>query len=263
VFSLGATLLAGCALKGDVRRVEFEVSALQDTVHALDAQRKTQIDSALVIVTQLEQALAAQQTYLVRMRGDLRTDLLAVQQQLVTIQELTGQSQQRLSQLREQIEAQAQQPVPPLEPTAPSGAPGVAGSAGTPTAAPPAGPGPDEMFDLSMEQFRRGSLGTARLGFREFLSQYPSDDRAGDALLHIGETFEPDNPDSALAVYQDVVKTYPNALAAASALYKLGLNAEARGQKAAARTYYERIVAGYPRSDEANLARDKLQHLGR
>ena len=223
-------------------------------MHGLEAQRKAQLDSVLAILTQVQQALTAQQTYLTRMRGDLRTDLLSVQQQLVTVQELTGQSQQRLSELRTKIETQAQVPVPPVEPPAPA-APGS-------TAAPPPGPGPDQMFDLSMEQYRRGSLGTARLGFREFLSQYPTDERAPDALYHVGETFEAENPDSADAVYQQVVKTYPNALQAASALYKLGLAAEAHGQKAAARTYYQRVVAGYPRSDEANLARDKLQHLG-
>jgi tol-pal system protein YbgF len=254
VLSLGVTLLAGCALKGDVRRVELQVSALQDDMHGLEAQRKAQLDSVLAVLTQVQQALTAQQTYLTRMRGDLRTDLLSVQQQLVTVQELTGQSQQRLSELRTKIEAQAQ--VPPVE------APGPA-AAGSTAAPPPAWPGPDQMFDLSMEQYRRGSLGTARLGFREFLSQYPTDERAPDALYHVGESFESENPDSAAAVYQQVVKTYPNALQAASALYKLGLAAEARGQKAVARTYYQRVVAGYPRSDEANLARDKLQHLGR
>lgn len=59
------------------------------------------------------------------------------------------------------------------------------------------------------------------------------------------------------------MKTYPNSPRAPSALYKLGLLAEQRGDKPAARTYYARVVAGYPRSDEANLARDKLQRLGR
>jgi len=231
-------------------------------MHGLEAQRKAQLDSVLAVLAQIEQTLTTEQTYLVRMRGDLRTDLLSVQQQLVAVQELTGQSQQRLSELRSKIEAQGQQPVPVVETPAPTpGAP--APPAGAAPAAPPPGPGPDQMFDLSMEQYRRGSLGTARLGFREFLRQYPTDERAADALYHVGESFEAENADSAEAVYQEVVKTYPTALQAASALYKLGLAAEARGQKAVARTYYQRVVTGYPRSDEANLARDKLQHLGR
>ena len=204
----------------------------------------------------VQQALAAQQAYLVQMRGDTRTDLLAVQQQLVAVQELTGQSQQRLTELRGRLDAQARQPVPPLEGPNAGGVP--VGPSGN-----PAGPGPDQMYDLSLQQYRRGSLATARLGFREFLRVYPADQRAPDAFFYVGETFAPDNPDSAGAVYQQVVKAYPNSQRAPSSLYKLGLLAESRGNKPAAKNYYQRVVAGYPCSDEANLARDKLQRLGR
>jgi tol-pal system protein YbgF len=253
---IGAGLAAGCALRGDVRRVEMEVAALRQDVSGGDAARKAQIDSILALVAAVQQALTTQQAYLVQMRGDARTDQLAVQQQLVAIQELTGQSQQRLTELRGRLDAQARQGVPPLESTNPTGAP--VGPSGN-----PAGPGADQMYELSLQQYRRGSLGTARLGFGEFLRVYPTDSRASDALFYIGETFAPENPDSAAVVYQRVVKAYPNSLRAPSALYKLGLYAESRGNKPAARTYYQRVVAGYPRSDEANLARDKLQRLGR
>ena len=41
----------------------------------------------------------------VGVKGDLATDLYNIQQQLVQLQELTGQSQQRLSELRTQLEA--------------------------------------------------------------------------------------------------------------------------------------------------------------
>ena len=254
VISVG--LSAGCALRGDVRRVELQVTALKQEVTSGDAARKAQIDSILALVAAVQQALAAQQAYLTQMRGDVRTDMLAVQQQLVAIQELTGQSQQRLTDLRGRLDAQARQPVPAVEDANPTGAPvGPSGNA--------AGPGPDQMYELSLQQYRRGSLGTARLGFREFLRVYPTDPRAVDALFYIGETFAPENPDSAAAAYQQVVKAYPNSLRAPSALYKLGLLAESRGNKPAARNYYQRVVAGYPRSDEANLARDKIQRLGR
>jgi len=191
----------------------------------------------------------ALQRYLVQLRGDLRTDLLGVQQQLLTVQELTGQTQQRLSEYRRRLDDQARRPVPAVEPAGPAGA--------------PAGPGPEQVYELSLQQFRRGSFATARLGFREFLRLFPTHELAPDALFYIGETFAPESPDSAAAVYDQVVKTYPNSTRAPSALYKRGLSAEQRGDIALARTFYARVVAGYPRSAEANLARDKLQRLGR
>jgi len=44
---------------------------------------------------------------------------------------------------------------------------------------------------------------------------------------------------------------------APSALYKLGLLAEQRGDKATARTFYSRVITVYPRSPEADLAAAK------
>ncbi len=114
-----------------------------------------------------------------------------------------------------------------------------------------------------MQQFRAGRYSTARIALRELLRVFPSDEHAADALFYVGETFAQDTPDSAAAVYGQVVKQFPNSPRAPSALYKLGLLAEQRNDKAAAQTFFKRVVAGYPRSDEANLARDKLQRLGR
>src|SRR5881409_1086962 len=256
---LALGLAAGCALKGDVRKVELQVEALRAERTRADAERAAQLDSVRALLVAVQQALAAQQAYLVQMRGDVRTDLVAVQQQLVQVQELTGQSQQRLSELRARIEERAQQPVPPVDTT---GRPAGGGPPGGPSGN-PAGSGPDQLYDLSLQQFRRGSLGTARLGFRAFLRLYPTHERAPDALFYLGETWGGESADSAAAVYQQVVKTYPNSSRAPAGLYKLGLLAEQRSDKAAARTYYARVIAGYPRSDEANLARDKLQRLGR
>lgn len=218
-----------------------------------DSARAAQVDSVLAVIAAVQRALTAQQAYLVQLRGDVKTDLLAVQQQLVAVQELTGQSQQRLSELRRQLDEQARQAPPPVDPG--TGAP--VGPSGN-----PAGPGPDQMYDVSFQQFRRGSYATARMGFREFLRVFPLHERAPDAMYYVGETFTRDAPDSAAVVYEALVKTYPNSPRAPSALYKLGLLAEQRNDKAAARTFYARVVAGYPRSDEANLARDKLQRLG-
>jgi len=250
VLTLG--LVAGCALKGDVRKVELQVQALQADLARSDAARAAERDTILAAVRLLQQALATQQAYLVQMRGDMRTELLAVQQQLTNLQELAGVSQQRITELRSRIESRAQQPDPGI-PTA-GGAP--VGPSGN-----PAGPGPDQMYDISLQQYRRGSLATARLGLREFLRVFPTHERAPDALFYIGESFEQAAPDSAAAVYDQVVKTYPKSPRAPSALYKQGLLAEQRGDKPTARTFYSRVIATYPRSPEADLARQNQQRL--
>jgi len=256
-FLLALGLTAGCALKGDVRRVELQVEALRGERARADSQRAAEIDTVRALLRTVQEKLTAQQAYLVQLRGDVKTDLLAVQQQLVSVQELTGQSQQRLTELRGRLEEQARQPVPVLD-TNRGGAAVPVGPSGN-----PAGPGPEQMYDLAYQQYRASRYGTARQAFREFLRVFPTHERAPDALYFIGESFAGENTDSAAAVYQQVVKAYPTSPRAASALYKLGFLAEQRGDKAAARTHYAQVISRYPRSPEANLARDKLQRLGR
>ncbi|HET9708285.1 MAG TPA: tol-pal system protein YbgF [Gemmatimonadales bacterium] len=261
---LGLGLCSGCALRGDVRKVELQVEALRAEMTRSDSARRVERDSLARVLVAVQATISAEQNALVQIRGDIRSDLQAVQQQLMALQELTGQSQQRLSELRSRLSnpTPAPAPPPPADTTTGGGGSTPATSPATPSGG-TASPGPDQMYDLTMQQYRRGSFTTARLGFREFLRLYPNDERASDALYFVGESFAPENPDSASAVYQDVVKRFPNSPRAPSALYKLGLLAQQRGDKAGARTFFARVLAGYPRSDEANLARDRLQALGR
>jgi tol-pal system protein YbgF len=244
---LGLGITAGCALKGDVRKVGLEVEALQAQLTHSDSVRRAERDSLLIAIAAVQQTLATQQNYLVQLRGDAKNDHLNIQQQLVSVQELTGQSQQRLSELRSQLEARAAQPV-----AGPDTSRGTGGG----------GASADQMYDASLQQYRKGSVATGRSGFRQFLQAFPTDPRAPDALFFIAESFGDQQPDSAAPVYAQIVKTYPNSTRAPTALYKLGLLAE-KSDKALARTYYNRVIAGYPRSDEANLARIRLQALGR
>jgi len=62
---LALGLTAGCALKGDVRRVELQVEALRvERAHA-DSQRAAEIDTVRGLLRAVQEKLAAQQAYLV------------------------------------------------------------------------------------------------------------------------------------------------------------------------------------------------------
>jgi tol-pal system protein YbgF len=189
-----------------------------------------------------------------QVRGDFSQDLYNIQQQLVQLQELTGQSQQRLSELRTQLEARAAQNETGPGPAAP-------GDTAQPAAASSASA--DAMYEASLAQLRRGSTSTARLGLREMLRTYPNSPRTPDALYFIGQSFSAENPDSAGVYYSQVVDQYPTSARAPSALYNLGLLAERRKDPAKAKDAYQRVVQKYPQSDEAALARDRLKALGR
>lgn len=293
----GAALLAalalplasgGCALRSDVTKLRLQLDAQQREVVRADSARAANLAAIARLVQTLIDSLTAQQSALGRVRADLRLELLHVQQQLVQIQELTGQSQQRLTELRAQLDERSQQlaaiAVAPAAPPAgaPARAPGdtagpvaarppvagqqppapqPAGQPPAPAAAPPE-PTADQLIELSLQQLRRNSPSTARAGFAEFLRRFPQHPRAADAEFFGGEAWAAEgNADSAAATYQRVVQRYATSPRAATALYRLGLHALQAGRRDEARTFLQRLVTSYATSDEAALARERLRAL--
>jgi tol-pal system protein YbgF len=250
---LGASLafgLLGCVSKGDVQRVQDDVALFKAETARRDSARAAQLNELIRIQQRIMDSLTTSRRAVGQLRGDLASDLYNIQQQLVQLQELTGQSQQRLSELRTQLEARGEQIA--------SSTPGDTARPGPSSAA-----SADQMYEASLAQLRRGSTSTARLGLREMLRVYPTSERAGDALYFIGQSFAAENPDSAAAYYEQVTQKYPTSSRASSALYNLGLLAERRKETKKARDAYQRVVQRYPQSDEAALARDRLKALGR
>lgn len=291
-----ALAAGGCALRSDVTRVERQLAAQQREMVRADSVRASNLASLARLVQGLLDSLAVQQDALTRLRGDLRVELYNVQQQLVAIQELTGQSQQRLSELRGQLEQRSVQFAAPTDPAPPAGAGAAPAPAGTPPPSAPAGAAPpsaaaapgnappgaaappaptgavgppvspeptaDQLMELALQQLRRGSPGTARIAFTEFLRRFPSHARAADAEFFTGEAWAAEQrADSAATAYRRVAERYPSSPRAASSLYKLGVQAVAAGRRDEARTYFNRVVTGYPGSEEAALARDQLRSL--
>jgi tol-pal system protein YbgF len=259
---LAATLvvasgLPGCVSKSDVQLVQGEVALLRAETMRRDSTRAAQLGEVLQIQRQIMDSLAVSRRAVGQLKGDISSDLYNIQQQLVQLQELTGQSQQRLSELRTQLEARGAE----IETTAPPG--GVPAPGDTAQPAGGAAASADQMYEASLAQLRRGSTSTARLGLREMLRNYPTSQRTPDALYFIGQSYAAENPDSAAAYYTQVVDRFATSARAPSALYNLGLLAERRKDSAKAKDAYQRVVQKYPQSDEAALARDRLKALGR
>ncbi|MFZ5622894.1 MAG: tetratricopeptide repeat protein [Gemmatimonadota bacterium] len=247
---LAAALAAACATPGQVQRVETAVSALRSESARRDSLRSRQLADLIALERQIQDSLAAVQRAFAAFRGQTDADLYSVRQQLVQLQELVGQSQRRLTELRTQLEARAEGMAIAVATPEQAGA-GDQPGAGTPSA--------EQMYETSLAQLRRGSPGTARAGFRELLRAWPTSPLVPDATYFLAETFAVDAPDSAAVLYAEVVEKYPASSRAPTALYKLGLLAERRQDSAAARQTYERVVQRYPSSDEAALAREKLK----
>ncbi|MEO8561383.1 MAG: tetratricopeptide repeat protein [bacterium] len=245
-----ALVAGGClASKTDVALLQADLRAIRDQSARGDTAQRLQMEQVLSQVIRANDSVRAVSARLAKLQGDIANDHHEMGVQILQIQELSGQSQRRLQELRASLEDRTQAATQPL--------PGDTSKAVV-------GPGPGQLFQSSLDQLRRGSIGVARTGFEELLRSYPTSEDAPEAMVYIAETYAAErNQAAADSIYGLVVQRYPRSPKAATALYKRALVLKSAGQNAAARASLERIVRDYPRSDEASLAREQLRTLGK
>ena len=278
-----------CATRSDVRVLQNDLRVMHIESMQADSARRAQLDAVIAALGRTQDSLRLMHTQVVKFQGDSRGEMYALGQQLIQVQELTGQSQRRLQELRGSLEQRAAEvqapvtaapaPVPQVVTPQRDPVPTAAIAAATPnvvappaTAVPnagatvaagaPAGPGPNQLFQLALDQLRRGSAGAARSGFYDLLRQYPTSDLAPEAQFYVAQSFETEGSIAAAdSAYALVVSKYPQSSRAPSALYKRALALQAQGKVQAARGALDQVIRQYPRSDEAVLARDRLRTL--
>jgi tol-pal system protein YbgF len=234
--ALLAPVLGGCATKRDLRDLRMEIDSLRTSQES--ASRELQRQNATILDT-----LTAQD---VRLRGDLSNQLVQIERQLIQIMELTGQGQQALSEFRRSLRTREeamraeQEAVPPAA---------EAGDA-------------NQLFATAQDALQRGSYTTARAGFEEFVRAFPQHPRAPLAQLYVAEAWEQENQaQRAFDAYGRVLELYPNSDQAATALYRAALIEITRDNDDRARAMLNQVVAAYPDSPEATLARERLRRM--
>jgi tol-pal system protein YbgF len=246
---VAAMAVTGCmASKADIRLLQDEIRTLRAMQLRSDTAQRRQADSALVMLVRTNDSVRVLGQRMASFQANIGGELYEMGKQLITIQELAGMSSKRIMELRSTMEERAQSITP----------------AGTDSAsaAAPAAPGPAQLFQLSFDQLRRGSYGTARAGFEELLRRYPDFEEASAAQLYIGQSYaEERRTADADSVYALVVTRFPRSKDAPTALYKYGLSQLSQGRKAAARAALQRVVREYPQSTEAELAGDRLKTI--
>ncbi len=247
-----ALTAAGCfASKGDVALLQSQLNTMSQVASSNAEVQRVQLDRAVAqIVAQIARnndsvrVIAAR---LAKLQGDVQNDHYDMGRQILQLQELSGQGQRRIQELRASLEERNAQ------------AGGVAAAADSAHAG---APGPAQLFQSSLDQLRRGATGVARSGFIDLLRLYPASEDAPEAMVYIAETYAAErNQVAADSVYGLVIQKYPQSPRAATAMYKRALSLRAAGQTSAARATFERIVRTYPRSDEAALAKEQLRTL--
>lgn len=238
------TLTACPASQSDIRVLQSDLGLIRAEAAQADSARRAQLDKVIASLRVMNDSLASVNGRLMRLTADTRNGITELGQQLVQIQELTGQSQRRLQEVRASLEARTAESSTTVEP-------GASGN-----------PGPNQLFQLAREQLLRGSNSAARTAFQDLITKYPKSDVASDAQFYIAESFAAEgNQQSADSAYAEVVKRYPKSSRSATALYKRATYFASVGNPDRAMALYNEIIKKYPRSDEATLAKDRIKAL--
>ncbi len=256
--------LSACfASQADVRVLQSDLMLIRNEASVSDSLRRVQLDEVIRTMSKsqdqlsrLNDSLVAMNGRLVRFRSDMAGSMNSVEQQLLQIQELTGQSQRRLQEMRTSLEGRDISVVDPVTPSTGGGA-----ATRTPTTQ-ESGPGPNELYQIAQQQLNQGSYESARTAFQDLLDRFPKSDIAADAQYSIGDSYAAEaNTKAADSTYAIVVAKYPKSPRAPAALYKRAIAAATSGKDGDARKLFNEVIKKYGSSDEAVLAKERLQLL--
>jgi tol-pal system protein YbgF len=243
----------GCfASKTDFLKLQDDVALTRASDAAADSAQREQLASISRSLRALSDSLSALNRRVIAMRSTSETEVAALRQDISQLQDLSGQSEQRLREMRATIEAKTR---------APEGEPITADNpdAGTSSAT---GPGPAQLLQLGRDLLLKGGNASARSAFTELVSRYPNSEYAPEAVFYSAQAFAAEkNLNAADSTYVVLIARFPNSPRVATALYKRAQHMQGTKRTAQARQLYQEIIKRFPRSDEAALAEERLQSI--
>ncbi len=251
---LGLTL-SGCATKRDLRDLQSEIQAMQQ-------QQREALGQIQGLNMAVQDTLREQSDALYESRGDILRLLRQIEQQLITLQELTGQNQRALTTLRDLVEGGRAPALPPTVRTDPPGGGQVMDPSFEPETQPAPSEAAVETYNAAVRAFNRGNIGSARRAFNEFLQRYPNDPLAPDAHFYLADLLVQENRlDEAISAFLRISELYPTADKVPDSLYRVGVIYIAMENLDDAKEYLNRVVNSYPNSGAAVLARERLAEI--
>jgi len=241
----------GCffATKSDFDKLQQDIVGTRASSTASDSVQRAYLIEVTRAVRTLNDSINALSKRVNIMRTATESDLAAMKEDISQLQDLSGQSEQRLRDMRAAVEEKTAQP----EPTAPtdSAARGAA-----------AGPGPAQLLQVGRDQLLKGGNVSARAAFSELITKYPRSDLVPDAMFFMAQAFAAErNAEAADQQYAALISRFPNSPRVPTAMYKRALQMQASKKTAEAKRLFQEIIKRFPRSDEAALADERLQSI--
>lgn len=253
--------ISGCALQQDVVTLDNRTIRLERQMAEI-GDKLSRLDTGLSDFGQnrakTEEALRGQSAELRATLGRLteqiqelsgRMDELDYQsrEQLAGLQRTVGQLDERVKKLEAYLNVEAKRRT-----TAPAAA----------APAPKPASESDVLYDAGMQLFDDGKYAAARKTFTEYLKKFPKSQQADNAQFWIAETYYREKwLEKAILEYQKVIEDYPSGNKVPASLLKQALAFADLGDKSNAKLILQELIAKYPKSNEAKIAKDRIKQL--
>jgi tol-pal system protein YbgF len=254
-FILGSVLLftSGCffATKQDFDKLQQDIVVSRASTSAADSVQRSQLVDVSRSMRTLSDSINALSRRLSAMKTASESDMTAMRQDISALQDMSGQSEQRMRDVRAALEEKRQQE-----------SAGVLDSSAASSGAPSTGPGPLQLLQAGRDQLLKGGNVAARSAFSELISKYPTSEYVPEAMFYSAQAYTAErNLDAADAQYLALISRFPKSPRVPTAMYKRALHLQSQKKTAEAKKLFQDIIKRYPRSDEAALADERLQSI--
>lgn len=230
-------------LQADVIRLSQQMNQLQTSVDQNNAVIKglvekmaDQVNSLAGGMQRITQTVDGVKTQSDKTSNELRTILNNLHNNMTEIQETLSATRSQLNSISQQVTTMKTT----VEPLA----------------------GPEDLMRTASVDYVAGNYDLAISGYKEFLTKYPSDPRAPEAQLSMGNAlFNQKKYDQAVIEYDLFLQKYPQSDKTVSALYKKGLAQAEQNQPQQAVATLNLVVKQFPNTSEASNAQAKIREL--
>ena len=240
------------ATKQDIDRLQADIVGTRASTSAADSVQRVQLIEVSRSVKTLSDSISVLSRRLAAMRTASESDMTAMRENIAQLQDLSGQSEQRLRDMRATLEEKRQQQ---------EASPTISDTTGAATT-PATGPGPLQLLQAGRDQLLKGGNASARSAFNELITKYPKSEYVPEAMFYTAQAYAAErNLTAADAEYSSLIAKYPMSPRVPTAMYKRALQLQAAKKNAEAKRVYQDIIKRFPRSDEAALADERLQSM--
>jgi tol-pal system protein YbgF len=238
------------ATKSDFDKLQQDIVGTRATSNASDSVQRAYLVEMTRSVRTLNDSINALSRRVNSMKTASESDLAAMKEDISQLQDLSGQSEQRLRDMRAAVEEKTAQVDAQAADSNASGS------------APAGGPGPAQLLQAGRDQLLKGGNVSARAAFSELITKYPRSDLVPEAMFFTAQAFAAErNTEAADQQYAALISRFPNSARVPTAMYKRALQLQTSKKTADAKRLFQEIIKRFPRSDEAALADERLQSI--